>query len=193
MPPKAKITRDMIVCAGMEVVRKGGAECLNVRRVAAELDCSTQPIMYHFKTVDELKSAVYSAADAFHSGFIMTTDEPQTDPFLAIGLRYIRFAAEETNLFRFLFQSDKLGSTSFSQLLESSEISPIIAPLTAATGLSEDKAQEIFSVLFICVHGAASLIANNSIGYDREYFENMLTRTFNGLIAASQEENHETF
>lgn len=192
MPPTAKITKDMIVDSGLKIVREEGADHLNVRRVATELGCSTQPIMYHFKTVADLKTAVYSAADAFHTSFIMTPEETDSNPFLAIGLRYIRFAAEEMNLFRFLFQSDKLGSSSIEGLLESGEISQIIAPLTAATGFSEEKAREVFSVLFICVHGAASLIANNSIGYDQDYFVTMLTRTFNGLIAASQEENHET-
>ena len=51
MPPKAKITRDMIIEAGIKVVREKGAESLNVRQVAAVLGCSTQPVMYHFSTV----------------------------------------------------------------------------------------------------------------------------------------------
>ena len=106
MPPKAQITKEMIVEAGLELVRMCGAEALNVRRVAAELKCSTQPVMYHFSTVEELKDEIYSAADEFHTGYIMNVGENE-DSMLAIGMRYIKFAAEEKHLFRFLFQSDK--------------------------------------------------------------------------------------
>ena len=61
MPPKAKITRDMIIKAGITIIRTEGIDSLNVRRVAALLSCSTQPVMYHFKTVKELTYAVYEA------------------------------------------------------------------------------------------------------------------------------------
>lgn len=184
MPPKAKITRDMIIEAGIKVVREKGAESLNVRQVAAVLGCSTQPVMYHFSTVSELKAAVYAAADELHTAFIMTPDESIGDPFLSIGLRYIRFAAEERELFRFLFQSGKFGNMSFSELMEQEENSPLLAPLCSGAGLDEAQAREVFSVLFMCVHGAACLIANNSMEYEEEHFKKLLTRTFFGVIGA---------
>ena len=78
MPPKAKITKEMVISAGLTVVRNEGQESLNVRRVAAELNCSTQPIMYHYKTVEELKADIYAAADSFHTEYIMNPDEKRT-------------------------------------------------------------------------------------------------------------------
>ena len=60
MPPRVKITKDMVVDAAFEVVREMGAENINVRTVAKKLGCSTQPIMYHFATIKELKKTVYS-------------------------------------------------------------------------------------------------------------------------------------
>ena len=188
MPPKAKITKDMIVEAGLKIIRGEGSESLNVRRVAALLECSTQPVMYHFKTVGELKEAVYRLADELHTGYIMTPDPAAGSPMLSIGLRYIQFAAEEKELFRFLFQTDKFQNVGFDQLMQSEELSVIIEPLCAATGLTEQQAREVFSTLFISVHGAASLIANNSVSFDREYFERMLTTIFNGAVSAAREE-----
>ena len=105
MPPKARITKQMIIEAGLKTVRTEGADALNVRRAAAELGCSTQPVMYHYRTVSELKDDVYAAADKLHTEYIMTPDENAKNPMLSIGLRYIRFAHEEKHLFRFLFQS----------------------------------------------------------------------------------------
>ncbi|MCR5306807.1 MAG: TetR/AcrR family transcriptional regulator [Oscillospiraceae bacterium] len=184
MPPKAKITKEMIVSAGLRIVRREGAENLNVRRAAAELNCSTQPVMYHFRAVSDLKAAVYDAADELHTEFIMTPDADAENPFLSVGLRYIQFAAEEKHLFRFLFQSDSFQNIGFQDLLRSEDISPVIASLRAAADITEAQAREIFEVLFICVHGAASLIANNSIRYEKAHFEKMLGSAFDNAVAA---------
>ena len=63
MPPKAKVTRDMIVDAAFDLVRAEGQGALNARAVARRLGCSTQPVLYAFATMEELKAAVYARAD----------------------------------------------------------------------------------------------------------------------------------
>ncbi len=44
MPPKAKITREMIVEAAFEIARNEGVENINARTVSEKLSCSTQPV-----------------------------------------------------------------------------------------------------------------------------------------------------
>lgn len=184
MPPKAKISREMIVEAGLGVIRRNGHESLSVRSVAAELGCSTQPVMYHYKSVSELRADVYAAADELHTKYITAEDDTAGNPLLSLGLRYILFANEEKHLFRFLFQSDGFGGRSLGELLGSGEASDvIIQPLCQAAGLDEKQALEVFSGLFVCVHGAASLLANNSMEYDKAYFAGLLENTFKGAIA----------
>ena len=63
MPPKTKVTAEMIVNAAIEVVRQSGFENINARTVSGKLHCSTQPVMYHFSTIDSLKRAAYQRAD----------------------------------------------------------------------------------------------------------------------------------
>ncbi len=41
MSPKSKITRDMVIDAAFEVVRKTGAENINAQTVSKKLSCST--------------------------------------------------------------------------------------------------------------------------------------------------------
>ena len=55
MPPKVKITKEMIRDSAFEIARSEGAENINARAVSKKLGCSTQPVMYHFKTIEELK------------------------------------------------------------------------------------------------------------------------------------------
>lgn len=96
IPPKAKITKEMIVAAAFDIARLNGSESINARSIAEKLGCSTQPVLYHFSTVDEIRSEVYHKADKFHTEYLMTfrSDEPMMD----IGLNYIRFAAEEKSV-----------------------------------------------------------------------------------------------
>ena len=183
MPPKPKITRNMVAEAGLKIVRTEGEQSLNVRRVAAELGCSTQPVMYHFGTVNELRAAVYELADGLHTQYIMTPGENEEDRFLYIGLRYIKFAHEEKKLFRFIFQSDNLKGFSFKDLIYSDFTTPVIGPLCEKTGLSREQALDVFGSLFICVHGAAAMLANNSFDYDEEYFIRLLKNTLVGLVS----------
>jgi hypothetical protein len=138
--------------------------------------------MYHYSTAEALKSAIYEKADAFHSAYLMK-EEPG-DPLLGIGLRYIRFAAEESNLFRFLFQSGELKDTPLALLTALPDSAPLIAAVAAETGLTAAQAEAVFAQLFMTVHGCASLLANNAMPYDAAYCETLLTRCLNGAVAA---------
>ena len=51
MPPKMRITKEMVVEAAVEIARQSGYENINARTVAGQLSCSTQPVMYHFATI----------------------------------------------------------------------------------------------------------------------------------------------
>ena len=46
-----RITKERILKAAAEVVRKEGAEALNARRIAAEIGCSTQPVYSQFRNM----------------------------------------------------------------------------------------------------------------------------------------------
>ena len=61
MPPKVKITKEMIENASFEVIRERGHENLSARTIAEYLKCSTQPVLYSFRTVDEIREAALCA------------------------------------------------------------------------------------------------------------------------------------
>ena len=84
MPAKAKVTREMIVDAAFAVARETGAETISARTVSERLHCSTQPVMYHFATIEELKRTVYAKADQYHSDYLMRIKKPQKGAALGI-------------------------------------------------------------------------------------------------------------
>ena len=128
MPPKSRISKDMIVNAATEVIRESGFESVNARTVAQKLNCSTQPVMYHFQTMEDIKRAAYSHVDRLHTDYLMTFSD-EKDPLLEIGLNYIRFAIREPNLFRFLFQSGYTVENNLMEMIESEELVPVLSAM----------------------------------------------------------------
>lgn len=182
MPPKAKITREMIIDAAFEIIRNTGVETVNARTVSKKLNCSTQPVMYHFKTIEELKRAVYEKSDEYHSAYIM--DIHSNNPMKDIGLNYIQFAVKEKNLFRFLFQSNEFLGKNISELINAEELQPIIAILSQETAVNAEQAKIIFRSLFLIAHGYASMFANNEMEYDEQTVLSDLGLIFDGAVKA---------
>ena len=188
MPPKPRVTEDSIVNAAVEVVRRSGYENINARTVSGQLHCSTQPVMYHFSTIDSLKKAAYRQADRLHSAYMMRIP-PGQDPVLGIGMNYVRFAVEEPQLFRFLFQSGYAEENSLLEMVDSEELLPVLAAMQEGTGLSMQRTKDVFITVALFAHGYASIIANNHLEFDEKLIAEHLTRTWNGaLLAAAQEE-----
>ena len=188
MPPKARITRDMIIDAAIEVIRNSGFDSLNARTVAAQLHCSTQPVMYHFETIESLKKAAFRKADQIHFAYMMNCPAEQY-PVLSIGLNYIRFAVEEPQLFRFLFQSGYARENSLLEMVDSEELLPVLAVMQEGAGLSLEKTKAVFITVAMFAHGYASIIANNHLEYDEKLIAEHLERTWNGaVLTATREE-----
>ncbi|MCI8513551.1 MAG: TetR/AcrR family transcriptional regulator [Lachnospiraceae bacterium] len=186
MPPKTKVTKDMILDAAFNVVRETGVENINARTVAKKLGCSTQPVMYHFETIEELKKAVYAKADRFHTEYLMSAKERQEGTLLGIGLNYIRFAIEEPRLFRFLFQSG-FAENSLPEIIDSEELTPILSVMQEAMETSMEQTKKVFLTIALFAHGYASIIANNSLEYEEELVASHLEQAYKGAVLAVQE------
>ena len=188
MPPRAKITKEMVIDAAFEVAREAGAENINARTVAKKLNCSTQPVMYHFATIEELKETAYAKADGYHSEYLMNIKSPQKGVMLGIGLNYIRFAVEEPHLFRFLFQSNFFNGRTLLEIIDAEELMPVLLAMQGAVGGSIEQVKEIFLTVFLFAHGYASIIANNSLEYDEELIRTHIERAYTGAVLAAQED-----
>ena len=188
MPAKVKVTKEMIVGAAFAVARETGAENINARTVSERLHCSTQPVMYHFATIEELKRTVYAKADLYHSEYLMNIGSPQKGVMLGIGMNYIRFAIEEPHLFRFLFQSDFFGGSTLLELIDAEELTPVLSAMQKALGADMEQTKKVFLTVFLFAHGYASIIANNSLKYDEELVRSHLERAYRGAILAAQKE-----
>ena len=172
MPPKPKITKEMVINAAFEVAREAGGENINARTVAKKLNCSTHPVMYHFATIEELKKAVYAKLEWYHTEYLMNIQKPQKGVMLGIGLNYIRFAVENNLL----------------EMIDSEELVPVISAMQETIGMNIEQTKKVFLTISLFAHGYASIIANNSLEYDEELIKSHIEQAYRGAILAVQEE-----
>ena len=183
MPPKSRITREMILDAAYTLAREHGIDAVNARTISQQLGCSTQPVLYYFKHVEDIRREVYTMADAYHSVSLMQPTDDE-NPMIAIGLNYIRFAAQEKPLFRLLFQSDNFAGQNIADLINAPEILPFLEIFQSEAELTPEQAKIVFKSLMLLVHGCASMLANNTMEYNEIEIIPMLEMAFMGMIGA---------
>ena len=109
MPPKQRITREMILERSFAMFCQEGMAAVNARSVAKALNCSTQPIFSYFSGMDDLKNALDQKA---HDAFEQTISEDAKDGNTVESRcsAYVRFATEQPRLFAHMFlrENDRL-------------------------------------------------------------------------------------
>ena len=186
MPPKARISGEMILEAAFQILREKGLDAITARAIGEALHCSTQPVLYHFSSVEQIKQAVSERADQYHSEYLFHNVGPE--PLLEIGLNYVRFAAEEKNIFHLLFQSGSFGGKELGELMEGEALAPILTLLQKEENLTELQAKRLFRILFLTVHGYAGMYAGNEMVFDREAISGDLKLVFTGCLRVLREE-----
>ena len=190
MPPKAKVTRENILSACVEIIRQSGFDAVNARALASRLGCSTQPIFSHYQSMDALKDDALRYAEQVYRRYLRTDMESgEFPPYKASGMAYIRFARQERELFKLLFMRDRSGEV----ITEDREsIAPLIALIRKNLGISEEKAYRFHLEMWVYVHGIATMIATGYLNWDEEFASKVLSDAYWGLIAHYRKKEEET-
>lgn len=182
MPAKTKVTKEMILDAAFEIVRTDGADNINARKISQRLNCSTQPVLYHFSSIEEIKRATFKKAEEYHTAYFMNVQGEYVNPLIEIAMRYICFAENEKRLFRFLFQSDYFVNRDLQDWVNEEKIAPIIQMIMKQTGLAKQQSGELFFSVYLVMHGYASMFASNSLKYDEADILRTINRIFSGIV-----------
>ena len=70
MPPKPKITKDMILTTVLNITRETGFEAVNARSIAGKLQCSTRPIFTCYENMEELKAEFLDFAFEYYNRYV---------------------------------------------------------------------------------------------------------------------------
>lgn len=179
MAPKIKVTREDIVNTAIDIVRVGGTQAINARTVASVLNCSTQPVFSNFASMEELRFAVVERANSIYEEYIKREIESGEYPaYKASGVAYIRFAKDETELFKLLFMRDRTQESGFETIEFGTELETFVQNYT---GLDREEARRFHLEMWAYVHGIAAMVATGFAELDWELISRMLTDAYFGL------------
>lgn len=170
MPAKKQITKDMILTAALNLLREYGYEAVNIKRLAKELGCSTQPVYLSFSSMDNLRNELIPLAAAEFKKSISTRNG--IGKICLYDMNYIHFAQKEPQLFCFLFMRSNAFSEIKQVLLPIIECS--IKELMKTYHISHEEADLLHDQLWMHTHGIASMIATNFCDWDMEKAQRML-------------------
>lgn len=181
MSRTVKINKEMIISSSYEFARKNGIEEFNARNIAKYIKCSTQPIYSCFTSIDELKQVVKAKAlDKYHEYILEGLKDKK--PFKGSGLAYIKFAREESNLFKLIFM-DKINNKYDDVEIDDKPHVDNQSELIAKTmGISIEDASYIQLQSRIFVHGIASMIVSKTVEFDDEIISRLLNDYYFGIF-----------
>lgn len=179
MPPKVRITKDDIIKAALELVRKDGEEALNARALATVLGSSTQPIFSNFANMTEVYEQIIIEGERLYGEYAKKEIETGAYPsvYKASGMAYIRFAKEERELFKLLFMRDR----SVEGYGETRLFYQMVTEVQSTVPLSEDSAKLFHLEIWAFVHGIASMFITGYLNLEWDMVSRMVSDAFHGL------------
>ena len=156
MPAVRKVSKEQIIDAAVDVLRDDGFSAINARSVAKKLGCSTQPIYLSFRSMDELKAALTQRAIAMHTQrvrAVLRAHDGSDSRYSSYGIGFVQFAAQEKQLFRWLYLEDNQFGQYQADVLQQEIIQTIVDEL----GYSEETARRFHQDMIYFSYGLAIL------------------------------------
>ena len=182
MPAVRKASREQIIDAAVAVLRDGGFSAVNARSVARKLGCSTQPIYFSFQSMDELKAALSERAIRMHTRRVrdsLRAHEGSDSRYSSYGMGFVKFAAEEKQLFRWLYLEGKqLGPYQNDVLLPE-----VIAVIVEEFGYTENIARRFHQDMIYFSYGLAILANTDHLHLTETELREAFRREFRALTA----------
>ena len=190
LPTTIRITKEMILNAAFDITRNEGIEKLSNREIAKKMNCSIRPIYYQFKNSEELYKALYNKINSYFYDFIMKNIADDIPHYKQIGINYIKFAQEETNLFKVLFMSPSRNLPNTFVETDKTGFAGVVAAIKLSTHLSDKAIKSFHTKMWIFVHGIATLTVSRSFKFTDEQIKDLLSQEFQALMLLEENPNN---
>lgn len=180
MPPTVRFTRDAVLHAACQLMRREGMEALNARAIAKELGGSTQPIFRLFTNMEDLhRELILYVARQFQAH--AEADMAQSDsPYIQLCTTYLLYGRDEPELFKLLFMRDRVSEGQYS---DQTNFDLAFNIIKKETPLDDETAMRFFERTWLFIHGLAVCIATKYIPcQDERYLISMVKEAYNAAV-----------
>lgn len=180
MPPTVRFTRDAVLHAACQLMRREGIEALNARAIAKELGGSTQPIFRLFTNMEDLRrELILYVARQFQAH--AEADMAQSDsPYIQLCTTYLLYGRDEPELFKLLFMRVRVSEGQYS---DQTNFDLVFNIIKKETPLDDETALRFFERTWLFIHGLAVCIATKYIPcQDERYLISMVKEAYNAAV-----------
>jgi len=180
MPPTVRFTRDAVLHAACQLMRREGMEALNARAIAKELGGSTQPIFRLFTNMEDLhRELILYVARQFQAH--AEADMAQSDsPYIQLCTTYLLYGRDEPELFKLLFMRDRVSEGQYS---DQTNFDLVFNIIKKETPLDDETALRFYERTWLFIHGLAVCIATKYIPcQDERYLISMVKEAYNAAV-----------
>lgn len=180
MPPTVRFTRDAVLHAACQLMRREGMDALNARAIAKELGGSTQPIFRLFTNMEDLhRELILYVARQFQAH--AEADMAQSDsPYIQLCATYLLYGRDEPELFKLLFMRDRVSEGQYS---DQTNFDLVFNIIKKETPLDDETALRFFEPTWLFIHGLAVCIATKYIPcQDERYLISMVKEAYNAAV-----------
>lgn len=178
MPPRIRFTKEDIIEAALELVRREGEGAINARAIAAQLGCSTQPLFREYSSMDDIRRDVFGRAWEKYGEYIKRISAAADRTYKGTGMAYIKFAMDEPELFRMIFMCDRRGTDPG----QDPTIDYVLESLMSAAEFTRDEAIRFHRHMWIYVHGLAVMQATHFVDMDESDISEMLGEEYLAML-----------
>lgn len=156
---KTQFTREDVVLAAFELVRRKGIDQLSARNVARQLGSSTAPVYSNFASMDELQAVLYEKAA--HRMLDFATRPHTENPFLNMGVGLLLFARECPRWYQALSMRRDLAQIHMAEVVE--HLLAVMATVPGLADLHPLERKFLLRKMEIFTHGLATEICTGQI------------------------------
>ncbi len=170
MPRSVQITKEKILAAAIGILIRDGYYAVNIKSIAKELKCSTQPIAWQYGNMDNMREALTQEAVIYANQKMMPTSTNCIEAFWQIGYAYINLAFDTPNLFRFVYmgESKNYCRGRFNSILTDKGNAALIDKLYQYLNISREQADMLFQRMLVYTHGIVSLVVAGVLNCTKE-------------------------
>ena len=191
MPSSPKVSKQLMIETAFKMLCQEGYGAINIKTLAQEIGCSTQPISRQFGGMEGLRKELLDYCIGFLESFFQTEGDTAFDTIMGVSMGYINLAFEYPNLYKYFYMSETEGErmSAIVQNLRVANLAKLLERLEEEYGVNKEAANRFVNNVTFYVHGIASYAAVGFGYYSKYKVTDSIRKAAEGFLEQAKAES----
>ena len=188
MPSAPKIPKEIILKTAFQILIKDGYKEVNIKNVAKELNCSTQPISWQFGGMENFRKELLQYCISYVNDRFLTGDDDVERIVDRIVTTYIDLVYDMPNLYRYLYMdgTEENKMAELAKAMRQDNKDKITTLLSKRYCISCEAADRYLMNVKFYVHGIAAYVVTGFLDMPKKNVTEMVCAAGKAFLTAEQ-------